>query len=165
VQTGSNNSIDTIYQNYVPGELRDFIYSRMGGWKLPQASDWQKRWWDEYKKDKTLVNYVSGDFNCDGKQDHSMILTDEKNNIGAWAFLANQNSFDTVKLDQFENPGNQIGAGLQILPKGKHAHLDMDNPNIKVEVKCEGITVIFFEKAARSYYFENGKLRWIQTAD
>ena len=154
-----------IYTRYVPAQLLSHLSATMPEWRLPDPSSWEKYWWDQHKTDSTLVNYIAGDFDCNGKRDHAMILTDAKNNIGAWAFLSKGNSFENFKLDEFENPGGQIGCGLMLLPPGQHGDLNQEDVKYRVNVKCQGITVIFFEKAARSYYFENGKLKWIQSGD
>ena len=154
-----------VYTRYVPVELLAHLSKSLPAWKIPDPSSWEKHWWDQYKTDSTLVNYLYGDFNCDGNKDYSMVLTDSKNNIGAWAFLAKGGTFENVKLDEFENISGIIGCGLIPLSAGKHGDLNVEDLNYRVDVKCPGITVIFFEKAARSYYFENGKLKWIQTGD
>jgi hypothetical protein len=154
-----------IYTRYVPAKLLQHLSASLPGWKIPDPSSWEKYWWEQYRTNNSLANYFSGDFNCDGRPDHAMVLTDEKNDIGAWAFLAKDESFENVKLDQFENMTGQIGCGLTLLPPGQYGDLNNEDVNYRVDVKCPGITLIFFEKAARSYYFENGKLKWIQSGD
>jgi hypothetical protein len=155
-----------IYSRYLSTALMHYVDISLPDWRLPDPSAWEKYWFDEYKRDKSLVNFISGDFNCDGTIDHALILTNAKGDIGAWAFLAKDSSFEKTKLDQFESLSNPIGAGLQILEKGEHGYIGADGEPAKpVKVNCEGVTVIFFEKAARSYYWEKGKVKAIQTGD
>lgn len=157
----------SIYDRYLPPALMSYIRQSLPEWTLPDPAAWEKYWFDEYKKDKSLVNFISADFNCDTAADHALILVNKKGDIGAWAFLAKDGSFEKNKLDEFENlSGGPIGAGLMVLEKGKHGYIGADGEIEKpVSVKCEGVTVIFFEKAARSYYWEKGKVKAIQTGD
>jgi hypothetical protein len=156
-----------IYDQYLPQALVSYVQQSLPEWKLPDPTAWEKYWFDEYKKEKSLVNFITSDFNCDNVADHALILLNQKGDIGVWAFLARDGSFEKTKLDQFENlSGGPIGAGLLILEKGEHSYLGPEGEIEKpVKVNCEGVTVIFFEKAARSYYWENGKVKAIQTGD
>jgi hypothetical protein len=164
---GEKTPAGSIYDQYLPQALKSYVQQSLPEWKLPDPTAWEKYWFDEYKKDKSLVNFITGDFNCDGLADHALILLNQQGDIGAWAFLAKDGSFEKTKLDQFENlSGGPIGTGLLILEKGEHSYLGPEGEIEKpVKVKCEGVTVIFFEKAARSYYWENGEVKAIQTGD
>jgi hypothetical protein len=169
VDTATRSSLPTsaIYDDYLPSRLVAYVRRSLPDWKLPDPSAWEKYWFDQYTKDKSLVNFISGDFNCDGATDHALVLLHQKGDIGAWAFLARDSSFEKTKLDQFEHlSSGLIEIGLELLEKGEHGHLGEDGEMAKPAiVKCEGVTVIFFEKAARSYYWEKGKLKAIQTGD
>ena len=154
-----------IYTRYVPVNLLQHLSASLPEWSIPDPSAWEKRWWDYYKTNVTLVNYMPGDFNCDGAKDYAMVLTNRNNNVAAWAFLAKGNSFENKKLDEFQNISGQIGCGLMPLHAGKHGDLNNEDVNYRVDVKCPGITLVFFEKAARSYYLEKGKVKWIQSGD
>lgn len=153
-----------VYSSYIPESVNNYITTSLPDWSLPDPESWDKYWWDYYKKEKTLVNFISGDFNCDHKTDHALILTDKKGNTGAWALLAKDSSYESAKLEQIDKEPGMIGIGLEILEKGKQGDLNGDKPRT-VNVKCEGVTIVFFEKAAHSWYWEKGKLKMIQTAD
>jgi hypothetical protein len=156
-----------IYDEYLPPALIRYIRQSMPDWKLPAPNLWEKFWFDDYQTGKFLVNFISADFNCDGATDHALILLNQKNDIGAWAFLAKDSSFEKTKLDEFENwTDGRIDCGLLVLERGEQHHISADDETAKtVKVNCEGVTVIFFEKAARSYYWEKGKVKAIQTGD
>jgi hypothetical protein len=155
----------SVYAQYIPGSVTSWLAKDLPDWNIPDPSKWDKYWWDQYKKNKALVNYLPGDFNCDSQPDHALILTDRKGNVAAWVLIAKNNGFEKVKLNGYENiSSGPIGIGLEILPKGEHGDLNHEKAK-KVSVKCEGVTVTYFEKAARSYYWENGKMKWIQTGD
>jgi hypothetical protein len=158
----STSPSPSVYYAYLPAGLSSHVNALLPDWTLPDQSNWDKYWW--YKKDKSLVSYVSGDFNCDNKTDHALILTKKNGDYAAWAFLAKDSSFQDVKLEEISREGGPIGIGIEILEKGKHGDLDNDKAK-PVDVACEGVTIIFFEKAAHSFYWEKGKVKRIQTGD
>lgn len=156
-----------IYNKYIPATLLNYINQSLPNMKLPNPSAWEKYWFDMYRKEKSLVNFVAGDFNCDGRSDYALLLADQKNRIVPWAFLAKDSGFEKTKLDEFDHmTTGPIDVGLDLLEKGDVHHLsEGGEPAKPVKLRCEGVTIIFFEKAARSYYWENGKMRSIQTGD
>ncbi len=161
----SNSLYDSgldVYSNYLPSLFRAYVTDYAIPWTIPKQDAWEKYWWDQYKKDKSLVNYVSGDFNCDNAPDHAMILTDPSGAVSAWAFFAKDGSFEKVMLEKIPIEEGPIGIGIELLPKGKQGDL---STNKTFDVKCDGITIIFFERAAHSYYWEKGKFKMIQTGD
>jgi hypothetical protein len=151
------------YQSYIPKALMDHITTTLPGWHLPGPNSWDTTWWNSYKKDKSLVDFISGDFNCDNKTDHALILMDKDSAVGAWSFIATETGFNNKQLDLISKEP-MIGIGLELMEKGKQQSLEDDKIR-EVTIKCEGVTIVFFEKAAQSYYWDNGKVKMLQTGD
>ncbi|HSU29233.1 MAG TPA: hypothetical protein VLJ68_12690 [Chitinophagaceae bacterium] len=156
-----NSGLD-VYSKYLPPTFRAYVTDYVTGWTIPKENAWEKYWWDQYKKDKSLVNYVSGDFNCDNKTDYSMILTDPRGAVAAWVFMAKGNDFEKTMLEQADIEEGPIAIGIDLLKKGKQG--DMIT-NKTADIKCDGVSIVFFERAQHSYYWEKGKFKMIQTGD
>jgi hypothetical protein len=155
----------TIYHSYIPGELMTWLNKNLVGSDIPSPSRWDNYWFIQYKKDSSLVNYVSGDFNCDRKKDHALILT-ENGTIAVYAFLAGETGFKKERLETYgSDNGELIDIGLELLKPGKYEHLDGDNQPPPANIKCAAIQLVYFEKAAVTYYWEKGKFKSIQTGD
>jgi hypothetical protein len=154
----------TVYNSYLDEPLKNYLSVHMKDWSLIPRQSWEAYWWDQYRKDKSLVSYISGDFNCDNRIDHAMILSDTAHNYSVWVFLAHENDFTATQLDNFERETGPVGIGLEIFSKGKQNTIQ-GNKISSVNIKCEGVTIIFFEKAAQSYYWDNGRVKMLQTGD
>src|SRR3982750_4296453 len=64
-------SLDEIYQKYAGEELLSYIEKTHPAWSLPNENMWYPQLFKKYKTYNSLVNYVSGDFDCDGKKDYA----------------------------------------------------------------------------------------------
>lgn len=168
--TESNQKTDTVaspltvYKNHIPEPVINYINTALTDWSLPSPESWEKYWWDQYKKEKTLVNFISGDFNCDQKIDYAVVLRDKDSTTGAWVLMAKDSSYTRANLEMISKEPGFIGIGLELMQKGKQADLNGDHPKT-INAKCEGVTIVFFEKAAHSWYWEKGKWKMIYTAD
>jgi hypothetical protein len=166
VTSKKEKAIDsTIYRSYMPDELTAWLNKEFTGLAIPSPSRWDNYWFTQYKKDSSLVNYISGDYNCDGKKDHALIAT-ENGTIVVYAFLATETGFKKERLETYgKDNGELIDIGLELLKPGKYEHLDGDKQPPPANIKCAAIQLVYFEKAAVTYYWEKGKFKSIQTGD
>jgi hypothetical protein len=160
----SNNT----YQRYIDQRLKSYLDTASGGWALPAPNRWDTVWFNLYHEDSSLVNYVSGDFDCNGIKDYALILKKANGTIGAYAFLSMGSTFKSEEIIEFgKDTGQQIDIGLDLLPPGTYHYIEPDSekepPPIKL--KCNSIQVMYFERAAETYYWEKGKFKSITTGD
>ena len=172
VQTDTNNNNlgngSTSYTNYLTDSFENYISNQFKEWILPESTAWETLWWNQYRTDSSLVGYIPADFNCDGKQDLAMILSNKKdsNTVAAWAFIASNNSFQPHKLYEYKRTNGFIPVGLQLRKPGNLRYLDSSGggPH-QMQLKCDAVQVLYFETAARTYYWKNGKFSYVQTGD
>jgi hypothetical protein len=159
----------TIYQSYIDPGLKTYLEKEHPGWKWLAPNRWDTAWFNSYKTDSTLVSYVASDFNCDHRRDYAAILKDNTGAIGAYAFLATgSHSFRTVALEGFgKDEGKLVEVGLEVLPEGEVDYVDPNDGDepLSVKVKCKSIQVLYFEKAATTYYWDKGQLKSVVTGD
>jgi hypothetical protein len=91
-------SLDEIYEKYLSKELLSYMEKTHPAWSVPNEHMWYPQLFNKYKTDSSLVNYVSGDFDCNGKKDYALIVDNGKNGLAAVAFLGVGNGFKTVEL-------------------------------------------------------------------
>jgi hypothetical protein len=159
-------SLDEIYQKYVSNELLSYIKKTHPSWSLPNENRWHPRLFNKYKTDSSLVNYVRGDFDCNGKKDCALILDKGKNGLSAVAFLRVDNSFKTVELTELGVPGEKIEFVLTLYKPGCHHIEDPDlsasDPKI-VSFKCNGVGIGKFKELYDGgndvYYWDQNQLR------
>lgn len=154
------DSDESIYEQYIPQKLSDFLSEEMPDWKIPAPDKWDKHWFDEYKTANELVNFVSGDFNCDRRDDYALILSDEKDAAAVWVFLSTKNGFEKIKLDEVGGGQIEIGIGLF-----EPQTIENDWTTKPVKINCQAIEVGWFEKASEVYYREKGVFKSVTTGD
>lgn len=153
---------EEIYKEYIPQKLAVFLSKEMPSWKIPAPDRWDKYNFNEFKTSNNLVNFVSGDFNCDKQTDYALILADEQEQLSIWVFFSKKNSFEKIKLDDFGGSSEQIYFGLSILEPGTYKNDWTPKP---VKINCQAIEEIYFEKASVAYYWDKGKFKSIITSD
>ncbi len=153
---------ENIYKEYIPQKLAAFLKKEMAEWKIPAPKNWGKYWFNEFKTSNNLVNFVSGDFNCDKQTDYALILADKQENLSIWVFFSKKNSFEKIKLDDFGDISEEIGFGLSVLEPGTIKNDWTPKP---VKINCQAIEEIYFEKASIAYYWDKGKFKTITTSD
>jgi len=156
------------YEQYIEPQLKVYLDKTFKGWTLPTPNRWDTVWFKQYKSDSTLVNYVSGDFDCNGTKDYVLLLKKSNGVLGVYAFLSTGSSFKSFEfMDLGKDAGEQIEIGLELLPPGEYNHIDADSdedpPPLKI--KCNSVQVLNFERAAETFYWEKGKLKSITTGD
>ena len=156
----------TIYSQYISAEVMRLINHHLPQWYLPAPGNWDAFWFKEYKKDSVLVNYITGDFNCDGKKDYSLLLANAKEGFAVWVLQSAKETYEAIKLVEFGQMERPVEVGLQFTEVGELNYLYENAEDVKsVTLKCPAISVLYFEKAAVTYYWENGKYVEVQTGD
>lgn len=159
-------SLDEIYEKYVSKELLSYIEKSHPTWSVPNEHMWYPQLFHKYKTDSSLVNYVSGDFDCNGKKDVVLIVDNGKNGLAVVAFLGVDNGFKTVELTELGRPAEKIEFVLTLYKPGRYNIADPDlgpsDPKI-VNFKCNGVGVGKFKELYEGgddvYYWEQDHLR------
>jgi hypothetical protein len=156
-----------IYERYIDPRLKNYLDNEFKEWTLPAPSRWDTVWFNQYKSDSTLVNYISGDFDCNQQKDFVLLFQKANGELSAYAFLSSGNSIKAVKLmDLGINTGEQIEFGVELLPPGKYNYMDPESEDApSVKINCNAVQVLSFEKGAETFYWEKGKLKSIMTGD
>lgn len=68
----------TIYAKAIDSPAIALMRKYLPEWDFPPPSTWDKIWFNEYKKEGFLVNYIYADFNGDGKTDLALLLKSKK---------------------------------------------------------------------------------------
>lgn len=158
-----------IYKQYISQGTMDLINQKLPDWYLVAPNNWDQFWFKEYKKDRSLVNYMAGDFNCDQKQDYALVLADRKNELAVWVLQSDGKDYKSIKLHDLGKTGIPLEVGIEIVPEGNLNYIVVDEDDedgVKsIELECPGIQVMFFEKSAVTYYWKNEKYHELQTGD
>ena len=151
----------TIYASYIPAVLKDHLDKALPGWSIPAPAKWEKYWFNQYKKDSSLVNIVPADFNCDGQKDYALILHKKKNALAAYAFVSSANGFTKHELQELGEEMELIGTGLELIrPSSVHHIGEGDEEPAPVQLKCDAVQIVWFEQAARTYYWNKNKCKF-----
>lgn len=164
----NNKYSSSIYERYINPRLKIYLDNEFNGWTLPTPSRWDTVWFNQYKSDTTLVNYISGDFDCNKKKDYALLFKKASDEIVAYAFLSTGDTFKPIKLMDFgKDSGEPIEIGLELLPPGNYNHIDPESEEEPppVRIKCNSVQVLNFERAAETFYWEKSKLKSIITGD
>jgi hypothetical protein len=159
-------SLDQMYNSYISEELLSYLDKSHPTWSVPNQNLWYPQLFDKYKTSNSLVNYVQGDFDCNGKTDYALIVDKGKNVLGAVAFLRFNDGYKTVELTELGNPGEKIAFRLKLYKAG---HYDIADPDLDpsdpkfVNLKCSGVGIGHFKELYEGgddvYYWEKGELR------
>jgi hypothetical protein len=153
-------------QSFSGPDIDQYIQTSMPGWTVPEASTWEKYWYDRYEKGKNTVYRVQEDFDGNGQTDYAFILKDNRDKYAVWAFLQNDTSYTTHRIYDITRSNRKLHVGLGVLEAGTYDDLNTtDTALAKVQTEHPAIHVIFFETAARAYYWKDGRFHLIQTGD
>lgn len=157
----------TIYDQYLPSDLKSYLAATLQDWKLPTPSEWDALWFQTYRSTNSLVNFISGDFNCDAQNDHALLLSSKSDSsLAVWIIHSGNNGLTSIKLEEYGKPDNHIQLGLELVEAGDLNYIDPDVDEPKsIKMKCLGIQVVYFEKAAITYYWDKDKYSSVQTGD
>jgi hypothetical protein len=159
-------SLDQMYNRYISEELLSYINKSHPTWSVPNQNLWYPQLFDKYKTSNSLVNYIQGDFDCNGKTDYALIVDKGKNILSAVAFLRFNDRYKTVELTELGNAGEKIAFRLKLYKAG---HYDIADPDLDpsdpkfVNLKCSGVGIGHFKELYEGgddvYYWEKGELR------
>ena len=158
----------TIYNDYVPAEIRAWLKTNLSAWTIPRPDEWDNLRFQSYKNPNSLVNYLSGDFNGDKKTDYALLLEDQQKHITAWVVQSGKQGFSAIKLEDYGKFDGHIGVGLSLVEPGtdlNHVDPDTNQPEPMVTLKFPGIQIEYFEVAASTYYWKNGKYHNVIVGD
>lgn len=150
-------SMDDIYQTYINPQLQDYLKKKHPTWSVPDRSKWYPQLFNKYKTDRSLVNYISEDFDCNGKKDYALLLDKGGGVLAVVAFLSTGTSFTTVELTENINYGGhaaeKIEFALTLYKPGKY---NTSDPDIAIEarhinLKCYAIGIGLFEELFEGY--------------
>lgn len=165
VRAQTSRPIDGVYNKYISPTVLSLITQKLPEWRLPAPSSWEV-YWDQYKKDSTLVNYVSSDFNGDLKPDYAFILKNSKKIFAVWVLQSKGKNYQAIKLYQLTQDQLPLEIGIELLPKGDLNYLNLEQDKFgHVKLRNSAIQVVFFEQAAEAYYWEKDKYRSVTTGD
>lgn len=148
-------------------DVAQFIQTTMPGWSVPGKEEWEKYWYDRYNKDKNTVFRVQSDFDGNEQRDYAFILKDSAGQYAVWAFMGNDETYSPHRIyDITRLPNRKLHVGLGVLKAGTYNDLNtMDTVPSKVQTDHPAIHVVFFETAAKAYYWKDSTFHLIQTGD
>ena len=160
-------SLDEIYHKYISQELLSYMDKTHPTWSVPNQNMWYPQLFNKYKTNSSLVNYIRGDFDCNGKIDHALIVDKGKNDLAVVAFLGVNSSFKTVELTNIAPiEGVKIDFHLTSYPTGRY---DIADPDLEpsddkyVLLKCNSVGVGSFKELYEGgddvFYWEQDQLR------
>jgi hypothetical protein len=171
LKTHPNDTIplydSTVYKKYIDTSVLQLLQSNLPEWHLPPPALWEKFWFNEYKKNEYLVNYAYADFNGDNKTDYAFILDNDKA-IAVWILQSEGNRYKAIKLQDLGELTSTIDTGIDLVPKGKLDYIDLDNDSDNpkpINLKHPALTITSFERAAETYYWQNGQYKSVTTGD
>ena len=157
-----------VYKSYIPKAVNAMLEEKLPGWKLPSPDTWEKYWFNAYKKDNALVDYVNGNFNGDGKPDYALLLENDQHAFIIWVLQSGVNDYKAIELKELTEATSPLNIGLELIGKGKLNYLSMNEnaDDIKtLDLKYQAIQVSYFEASAETFYWKNGKYQSVTTGD
>lgn len=148
-------------------DITQYIRTAMPAWTVPDKEEWEKYWYDRYKKDRNTVYRVQSDFDGNGQRDYAFILKDTTGKYAVWAFLQGGATFQPYRVyDITRLADRKLHVGLGVLKAGTYDDLNtVDTVPAKVQTSHPAIHVVFFETAAKAYYWQDSTFHQIQTGD
>ena len=133
-----------------------------GNWRVvtDERSGWTKDALEYFVYTQRKINpnypYITrGDYNCDGKQDVAVLVTDTTQT--KLVFL-----YADGKTDWWS--GDMMGAALKNFQKQDFGAMK-DEEEVRVSLGCDAVEAEWFEKATQVIYFNGKKFQNVWTAD
>jgi hypothetical protein len=143
-------------------KVDEYIDTKLSGWILAPSESWDDTSYNKYRSDTSQINYISGDFNCDGKIDYSLILKDSNSNFSTFAILSLGDYYYHQELERLDSYKlKKLDFGLQALPPGPINHPSGPPPTM---VECGAIQKFFTNRNSKKIYYcdKEGKSYVIQ---
>lgn len=144
-----------------------YISTNLPGWVVPGTDEWEKYWYDRYHRDGNTVYRVQSDFDGNNQRDYALILKDTAGRYAVWAFMGSGESFTSHRVyDITRLADRKLHVGLGVLKAGTYDDLNTTGSiPAKVTTEHPAIHVVFFETAAKAYFWKNSAFHLIQTGD
>ncbi len=162
-QDCSKRELCSINENII-----DYIKIHFKEYRIADTSDFVNDWCAFYQE-KNVPYYQEGDYNGDTLTDYAVMLLSGSDFKIVVVQSEDNNKFSCFILTDEKSEGltypllkGELEIGFGISPPGEFYDFDSDS-TIKIETNT--LDVIFFEKAAESYYWKNNKYLRIHTAD
>lgn len=142
-------------------------------WLLPSLDRWETHWQEQYKADSTGdLRMRHADMDGDGTIDHALFLcrADTTRRDTSYAVVVSFGNGRDTLLETYpwaEYQGG-IGMGLALEPPGTLSHLGGEEDEAEastVRLKHPAVTVIFFEKASITWFWDKGTFQQVWTGD
>jgi hypothetical protein len=149
----------------LPVECRKILDKNFRGWKFKKISVDIKKYLQKYDSKKADGNFISGDWNGDGKKDFAVLIThgSETLNDGmklprdvSVAFVRDDKSYKYFVLDT-------SGDYISLDKKGTTAYDHETQSGIKFV--NDAVFVGIWEKSGRSYVWQKNKFIYFITSD
>ena len=142
-------------------------------WFLPTLDRWEAYWQEQYKADSTGdLRMRHADMDGDGTLDHALFLcrADTTRRDTSYAVVVSFGNGRDTLLEAYPWAEYQcgIGMGLALEPTGALSHLGGEENEAEastVRLKHPAVTVIFFEKASITWFWDNGSFHQARTGD
>lgn len=144
-------------KSIIPIEVETYIKSKLSGWFLAPSETWDDTSFRKYYSDTSQINYISEDFNCDGKIDYSLILKDSSDNVSIIEITSFDGHYYHQELERLNNYRHKkLDFGLQKIPPGPIHHPSGPPPTL---VPCGAIQKFFTNRDSKKifYYDDDGK--------
>lgn len=160
----------TVYEKVVSKKALNILKRTLPNWRLPDPTSFEALWFNYYKKDDFLLDYIHGDFNCDTQQDYVFILENlATKELAAWVLQSDGSEHKATLLEILKRGEPHITTSLELVDRGVKIQ-DFDarnavNTNKIVTLPCEAITIQYQEGTSRIYYWNKDKFERITASD
>ena len=140
-------------------------------WEMPSAQRWDDYWEKQYGDSTGTLGHRQADFDGDGTVDHALLVSrkDTTDLDSTYAVVIRFFDRDTVlTVEPWAEADGYIGIGLDLEPTGKLGHLGGEEggePEGSVELKQPAVTLVYFEKASITWYWNAGSFHKVWTGD
>jgi hypothetical protein len=160
---------DNLYKKAIPDSVFRLIHKHLPQWKFSSPERFDTFFFNYYyEHENALVNYIKGDFNCDGKIDYALVLENKNKDYAVWVLQSGPASYSAIKLSEnMKQDAYPISVGLELIPRGKLGYLNFDDGPLPepIELKCNAIDVMHFEESSQAYYWNKNKYESVPTSD
>lgn len=149
---GKKNSESNNQSIQIPEKLTGFINDNLPDLRIPDTNNYVSGW-HEYKSDSEYPFYCSSDFNGDKQQDYSLLLINSKRELFLYAFITQENGYNSIQIDTFKIQPNGIDVVVSIEDKG-----EWESATENLSVNFDGIKIDMIEESnGWSYYYKDSK--------
>lgn len=141
-------------------------------WELPALDRWDTYWQEQYTDSTGDLRHRTADLDGDGAVDHALLLSrkDTTRQDSAYALVIRfGDDRDTLlEVAPWAESEGGIGVGLALEPPGEMGHLGGEEggePEGSVQIVHPAVTLVYFEKASVTWFWEKGSFHKVWTGD